>query len=192
MSSVEAKRLFVAIEIPAEIKRAISACQNELKMPEADVKWAEPQNIHLTLKFLGSVNVENIARIRHSLDKQFSGQNVFNTELSRIGAFPSLSDARILWIGLNDEKKILKNMAAKIDEVFLKLGFKNEIRAFQPHITIGRIRSAHKKTSLINKIFETDKNLKHSVFAINNLTLFESSLSSCGPTHSILHQIKFK
>jgi 2'-5' RNA ligase len=83
-------------------------------------------------------------------------------------------------------------MASKIDDILLKLGFKNEIRAFQPHITIGRIRSAHKKTSLINNIFETDKNLEHLGFAIDNLTLFESSLSSCGPTHSILHQIKFK
>jgi 2'-5' RNA ligase len=113
MPSVTTKRLFVAIDIPLEVKRALSACQNKLGISEADVKWTEPQNIHLTLKFLGSVSVENIARIRHSLDKQFYGQNIFDTKLNRIGAFPSLSDARILWIGLNDEKGILKGYGFK-------------------------------------------------------------------------------
>lgn len=191
MPAIETKRLFIAIEIPENIKTYLAAIQKELKTSGADAKWVEPENIHLTLKFLGSVEIGRIKNLEEVLIKRFHQTKQFKMTLNQLGAFPSISSCRVLWAGLDDRTDNLKNIALGIDEEFSKLGFEKEAREFQAHATLARIRSSRNKIALIEKIKHAQENLKIMDFTIDNLTLFESRLSPKGPTYSIIHQIKF-
>ncbi len=192
MSPIETKRLFVAVEFPKEIKQAIANIQKTCSLTGADVKWVEPENIHLTLKFLGSFISGKISAANEEILKQFSGQNKIETELSGLGCFPSLSKVRIIWIGLEDKDNKLASIADKLDGIFTQFGVEKEDRRFQPHITLGRVRSNKNLLALIEKINEANKNFNRINFTVNNITLFESKLSSSGPTYSIIHQTRLK
>jgi len=95
-------RLFIAIELPETIKSELAGIQSKLKASRADVKWVEPQNIHLTLKFLGYVQQDKIAAIKNAVDKIAGQTKAFNISLSEIGAFPDLNSPRVIWVGIDD------------------------------------------------------------------------------------------
>lgn len=192
MPDVESKRLFVAVQLPPPIEDILSTCQKKLQKSGSDAKWVEPQNIHLTLKFLGSVPIDIIESLAKTLDKLFGQFKKFEVTLSVLGCFPSQHSVRVVWAGLEDKNNTLKGIAAKLDDALLKLGFEKESRDFQAHATLARVRSPRNQTSLIEKIKEANQEFKNEKFLIDNITLFESKLNPKGPTYSIIHQVKFK
>ena len=191
MPLLETKRLFIACVIPEKIRKFLHDIQGELKKSGSDAKWVEKENIHLTLKFFGNVNLEKIKNLTHALSEAFSRRPVFDVSLNKIGCFPSLSQPRVVWAGLKDNKSQLKEIAQLLEESFLKIGFEKESREFQAHITLGRLRSFLNKLSLIERIDSLNKNLIEQNFSLNNITLFESQLTPHGPLYSTLHQVKF-
>lgn len=188
--AVESKRLFIAICLPNEIKRALSNIIEELKKSGSDAKWIEQKNIHLTIKFLGNTPVEKIKAISKVLPETCLKKSATQVVLEKLGSFPSLSTPRIIWVGLKDTHGFLKRMSQTLEGSLEKIGLRKEIREFQAHITLGRIRSSINKISLIEKINAANKNFCQKSFYIDNITLFESRLTPQGPIHSILHQVK--
>lgn len=165
--------------------------QNELKKCGPDVKWVEPENIHLTLKFLGRVGAKEPEKIGELLEKGFSSKKSFKVTLDRLGCFPSLRAQRILWAGFEDKQNNSKHIARLLDDSLNDLGFNKETREFQLHATLGRFRSPRKRIALIEKIEELNLRFKPYDVLLNNITLFESKLSPKGPTYTILHRVKF-
>ena len=181
MPLLEQKRLFVAIELPKNIKQRLESIQKELKRSGADAKWVEPENIHLTLKFLGNVDAENIKNMSELLKSKFSLKKSFKITLDRLGCFPSLHSPRVLWAGFEDKQDNTKEMARLFEET----------KEFQPHATLARVRSPLNKIALIEKMEELNRDFKPEALDVDNITLFESKLSSKGPAYSIIQQIKF-
>ena len=191
MPQLETKRLFIAIELPASIKSHLENYQRELKKTGADVKWVEPQNIHLTLKFLGKTKTDQIPKIVDILKRLAASQKHVPVSLNQLGFFPEKKSPRVLWAGLNDKTKTLEKIALFLEEALAPLGFEKETRAFQSHTTLARVRSSQNILALIEKINELDENFKIADFFIDNITLFESELTPHGPIYSIIHQVKF-
>ena len=191
MPQLETKRLFIAVLLPVSITSHLENYQKELKKTGADVKWVESQNIHLTLKFLGKTKTEEIARITDTLNRLSAPQKRIPVTLDQLGFFPAKKSPRVLWAGLNDKTKSLEKIALFLEEALAGLGFEKETRPFQPHITLARVRSSQNMLSLVEKINEFNENFKTVDLFIDNITLFESDLSSHGPTYSIIHQTKF-
>ena len=190
MSDIDTKRLFIAIELSLNIRSRLETLQKELKKSGADAKWVEPENIHLTLKFLGNVETKKNKDIMETLNKICAQRKRFTATLDQLGAFPSLNSARVVWAGLNDKTDTLENIAEILDEALSQLKFEKETRKFQTHVTLARIRSARNRVALIQKIKEANQNFKTEDFSIDNITLFESRLSPHGPTYAIVHQAK--
>ena len=134
-------RSFIAIELPEEAKKGLARLRRELERNEHKfVKWVDSQGIHLTLKFLGNIPSKRVTEITEAMGKAVQGISPFRLEISGLGAFPSLKQARVLWVGIGGELDQLSTLQQNIDSVLAALGFAREERPFVPHLTLARVR----------------------------------------------------
>ncbi|MFC1658834.1 RNA 2',3'-cyclic phosphodiesterase [Candidatus Omnitrophota bacterium] len=180
-------RTFIAIVLSQEIKAFLSNIEEELKQARADVKWVEPDNIHLTLKFLGEIKEDRALEVQSVLAEVAQSNSPFSLYLSAIGAFPKLEYPRTIWIGVTSEQPVLK-IAEALEKGMLKIGMPAESRSFSAHITLGRVRSALNRKSLIEKIESFNKGLPACgpELKVSTLTLFKSTLTPHGPVYETL------
>lgn len=187
-------RIFIAIELPKEIKDTLAKLQDKLKNTGADVKWIEPDNIHLTLKFLGEIDEQKLDKIKSILENIAKEQNQFYIRISSIGAFPKISSPRIIWAGIDkgnsETKEIVKLLEGKIE----KIGIPKENRPFSSHITIARTRSGFNPDKLFEELknFENNFEMKDTQFKVTKITLFKSTLTPKGPFYEALKEINLK
>lgn len=187
-------RAFIAIELAQNIKTALGALQEELKKSGADVKWVEPRNIHLTLKFLGEINETQIQKISLIIEKIASEQIPFTIHLSSIGAFPKPDYPRVIWVGIDRGDKETQDIAKRIEEATALIGIPKEERAFSSHITIARVRSDLNRQKLTADLVRLANNAEkiNYDFQAEKITLFKSTLSPKGALYEILKDASFK
>jgi 2'-5' RNA ligase len=135
----ETVRAFIAVFSPPEVRKEIHASARRL-LSGYQVRWIKPENVHLTLKFLGNVREEALDSICAALSEVCAGYAPFDVGLMGLGAFPSPRRARILWAGVGLGSDRLRSLAADIDVGLALLGFESEKRPYTPHLTLGRIR----------------------------------------------------
>jgi 2'-5' RNA ligase len=134
-------RSFIAIELSEEAKRGLAKLKEELERDEQKfVKWVDPGGIHLTLKFLGNIPAKRVAEITKAIGKAAQGISPFHLEISGLGTFPSLRQARVFWVGVGGDVNKLSELQQSIDSALAALGFAKEERPFVPHLTLARIR----------------------------------------------------
>ncbi|MFH1435173.1 MAG: RNA 2',3'-cyclic phosphodiesterase [Pseudomonadota bacterium] len=102
------------------------------------VRWVHPDNVHITLRFIGDMDAPLVSMVKERLQR-LSQINAFGITVKGLGAFPSFGSPRVIWVGIEDEKERLGNLAARINDELGGLGFKSETRKFRPHVTIGRV-----------------------------------------------------
>lgn len=178
-------RGFIAIEIPAA--PLIIDLEKTISKTGADVKLVEPENIHLTLKFLGDTDESKIDAIEKIIRGSVEGITPFPLTLKGTGVFPNEKYMKVLWVGIVNGD-VLATIAKSIDEQLVPLGFKKEQRGFSAHLTIGRVRTAKNKDQLLDVIhkFEEQEFLTHEV---NAVTLKKSDLTPKGPIYTTLREI---
>lgn len=175
-------RCFIAIELPEEIRKALAEAQRELKIFGADIRWVRPENIHLTLKFLGDTQEEDIESISREISEICSGFSSFSMELAGLGIFPGTRQPKVLWAGLNGSKEIIE-LQKDIDSTMAHFGFKPEKRIFSPHLTLGRFRSPKNKDALLRAI-ASENVKKHGLFEVKTVALIKSSLTNSGSVYT--------
>jgi 2'-5' RNA ligase len=138
---MEPIRSFIAIELPSGIKLALGRMQAQLKSGGGgQVKWVDPDIMHLTLKFLGNIDTALVTRITAALEQACRGVRPFPIELNGLGVFPNARRVQVVWVGLTGEVEKLGQLQKNIDAVLTPLGFKAENRPFTPHLTMARVR----------------------------------------------------
>jgi len=177
-------RCFIAIELSEEIKNTLAKIEKELEKTIYGVKWVEPGNIHLTLKFLGYIEKDIVEKIKEILKEIAAGMKPFKIKLSSVGAFPSPSQPRVIWVGIDEGKKESTEIANLIEEKVSPLGIEKENRAFHPHLTLARVKFLKDKSSVKNA-FASSK-VPQVEMTATKITLFQSTLSPEGPTYSPL------
>jgi 2'-5' RNA ligase len=187
-------RIFIAIELNEEMHNKLAAIQSKLKPAGADVKWVEPQNIHLTLKFLGETPPEKIEKIKNTLDAIAANTNTFNISLSQIGAFPNINSPRVIWVGIKDVGAPcnVTLLASEIENELAKLGFPKEDRPFSAHLTLGRVRSPKDRERLKEQITSSATLWRDFAMTVSTITLFQSTLTPKGPIYTALHKSNLK
>jgi 2'-5' RNA ligase len=178
-------RTFVSVEIPEKFSEQIINIQKELEKTKPDIKWVEPENFHFNLKFLGSRTEAEIAKISEKTKAVASKHKKFALSIERMGCFPSDSSPRVVWLGVKQGADEISTLAGDIDESCSKLGIEKEKRKFEPHLTLGRIRSPKNQEALVKKINE-NRNIQIGTFKVSKILLMQSKLSPKGPTYSIL------
>jgi len=177
-------RGFIAIDIDAT--SGIIEFEKEIKKTDADVKLVEPQNIHITVKFLGDVDENLIDEIEQIMKDSVKEIKPFTIQLKGTGVFPNQNYIRVIWIGIK-EAQVIETISNSIDEKLSKLGFKKEKRGFSPHLTIGRVKTAKNKQRLL-EIIENYVDVEFSRQEINSIKLKKSDLASKGPIYTTIRE----
>ncbi|MCC7553942.1 MAG: RNA 2',3'-cyclic phosphodiesterase [Methanobacteriaceae archaeon] len=180
-------RSFLAIEIDENLKKSILNLQNEFKKINTNIKFVNPENMHLTLKFFGDISLDCSKKIALKIEDIIKNYNSFELELENIGSFPNKNYIKVIWIGFN-ENKTLSNLQKELDNEFYKLKFKKE-RNYTSHLTIGRVKGPKNK-DLVKKIIDENKNIKLGKINVNKISLKKSTLTANGPIYEDLKVFK--
>lgn len=183
-------RSFIAIELPETLKKALAEFQQELEKCGADVRWVRPDNIHLTLKFLGNIEEDKADIIAEKIKGTCKGQPGFELAISGAGVFPGKRSPRVLWAGivLNDN---IMTLQEGIEEAMASLGFEREKRRFSPHLTLGRFRSSRGKQAVLDKMDAYTENI-FGLMDVKSVLLMSSELSPGGAKYTKIAEFKFK
>ncbi|HCJ09555.1 MAG TPA: RNA 2',3'-cyclic phosphodiesterase [Clostridiales bacterium] len=178
-------RSFVAVEADEGSRSEAARLIEALRRSGADVKWVSPENLHLTLKFLGDVPPGDVPEVASALELAVGGEAPFRVRLAGLGAFPSLSRPRVVWVGVGEGRERLEALAGRVDERLAEVGFPRERRRFSAHITLGRCRSSRNLAELKTALAER-RNYTGPEFTVSRVVLFSSVLRPTGPIYTPL------
>ena len=178
-------RLFVALDLPDRRKEQLGNVVSELRACGADVRWVHAASMHLTLKFLGNVEPQEIAAIDGSLGRVASAAAPTRGRLRGLGSFPHLRRPRLIWIGIETPDEELAGLQAAVDDSCAELGFAAEKRRFHAHVTLGRVKSNRGVKQLASEV-ESRLDLDLGEVPVDAITLFESHLGPKGARYTPL------
>jgi RNA 2',3'-cyclic 3'-phosphodiesterase len=186
-------RLFVALEIPSTVRDNFTSLMNRLravdwkstaKMP----RWVRPQNLHVTLKFIGEAAPEKLDQIRGALAGVHSEQPL-ELRFRGLGFFPDPKRPRVFWAGVLASPN-LTSIAADIDQRLAGLEIPGEQRSFTPHLTLARLEPPGVSTELLVAV-EKDASHDFGVLRTNQFHLIESKLKPSGAEYTTLDSFLF-
>jgi 2'-5' RNA ligase len=186
----ETFRAFVAIDLPESVRSALAAAQETLKSQGLRVKWVRPENIHLTLKFLGNIDVAHTDAIVKAMMLAASGCGTIALAPSGIGVFPHVRRPRVIWVGLGGQLDLLKNLQQTLDAHLADVGFPSESRPFKGHLTLGRVKGKMAANHL-QAAFDTLGKFEFEGFEVNRIILFKSELRPSGAVYTQVKQVNF-
>jgi 2'-5' RNA ligase len=178
-------RTFIAIDLPPPIQEALDRFEKELQKAHAPVTWVKPERIHLTLKFLGDVALDRIAEIQKSLEGVAGSLPPFRLQPSGCGAFPTIKQMRVIWVGLRGDGCGLNVLQQAVEEAMVHLGFKREERPFRPHLTVGRVKGRQHLRAL-QELLVDRQNFEAEAFDVMELVLYKSELRPEGARYTPL------
>ncbi|MBI4020259.1 MAG: RNA 2',3'-cyclic phosphodiesterase [Candidatus Aenigmarchaeota archaeon] len=182
-------RLFIAIDLPKAIEKRIGEVEQELERWNFDVKYVEPKNLHLTLKFLGEVDEKLVTGMEKKMETITQDMENFHIEIKGLGFFGSDNYIRTIWLGITEGKEKLMELIEKLDK---ELGYirQDEYKP-SPHLTIGRVRSGKDRHVMLKELGKL-KGLEIGAFDVNAIKLKKSQLSPKGPAYSDARAFQLK
>ena len=192
MAEGEKVRTFLAIDPPEGVIRKIAAIQDALKKSiHGSISWVRPQGIHLTLKFFGDIDREDIGTISGIAAGRAAAAPALTLDIQGLGVFPNARRPRVLWIGVGGETAKLIGLQQAIDAELEACGFKKEERPFRAHLTLARIKSPQGLTG-IDRILAEKGTESAGSFEAKGLTLFKSDLTPQGAIYTVLADFPFQ
>lgn len=187
------KRLFVGVQVSLATANALARCAEALarraRDAKVDISWVAPANYHVTLKFLGWTRDEAVGAVRDQIAAALTGVRAFRFQTSRLGGFPSLDNASVLWAGISERGvEPLADLAARIDRATDALGFAAEQRPYHPHVTLGRLRETRPLRDIVLPMSEQ----MFSESAVEAVSLLESVNKSGACVYKEILRIGFK
>ena len=187
---METIRAFIALHIPALIKSAISTLQNDLNAHPFPIKWVRPENMHLTLRFLGNIPADPQADIHHQMTLAATDIEPFTLTLKGVGAFPDTRQPRVVITELGHGSPSLIDLKSSLDSHLEPLGFEKETQSFKGHLTLGRVKGSIDSRRFRDAIapvaeFETKP------FTVDRILLYRSDLKPFGPVYTKLSEARF-
>jgi 2'-5' RNA ligase len=165
-------RTFIAAELSIGVKHRAGELIKKLKLTGADVKWLPPEQMHLTLKFLGEVSRDDIIPLCRLTQEVAARFQPFDLTFRGTGAFPHTDHPRTLWIGVEEGLEEIRALQKELEQVLYdKLGFPKERRQFTPHLTFGRV---HKATAEMNDVMEANSDFEGDCSEVDELVVFAS------------------
>jgi 2'-5' RNA ligase len=185
-------RLFIAIDIPQEIRAVLAGTIEGTRPAMPDVKWVKAENLHLTLKFVGYFDpdkLEGLLDITRKIARRFPA---FRVRLGSSGAFTSPRRARVIWVGMLQGTEESARLAEKLDARLEKVGVKREGRPFAGHLTLARLRQPRDCSAELAYIANRLEGLEDMEFEVSEIVVYRSILRPDGPVYEALERIPLK
>jgi 2'-5' RNA ligase len=176
-------RVFIAVDVPNEIRQALGDVQRALRPLSSSAKWVAPESIHITLRFLGEVPDKRI----DDINAELTGLTwkPFTVTVRSVGFFPGTRSPRVLWAGM--EAPTMEGLAEQLDARMERLGFEKEKRAFRPHITLARAKNTRIDSALVSAAAKYEEH-DFGSFAVDRVFLFKSTLKPSGAVYEKLNE----
>jgi len=188
-SAAHTLRAFVAIYLPENVQTALGLVQEQLRAYRFKTTWTRPENIHLTLKFLGDIKREQVEPIISVIEKAAKDCRPMTLRSQAVGFFPGVRQPRVLWTGISGQTEVLAELQSKIDKGLAALEFPSEKKPFTGHLTLGRIKGGGNPGMFID-IMKTFQNMTTDAFMVDSVNLYQSQLMPSGPIYSKLFTMK--
>ncbi len=179
-------RTFVAVEVSEAVRAAAAKVIRQLARWDSSLKWVDPQNMHLTLKFLGEVESVEIPDICRAVQEAATEVPSFTFEVAGVGAFPKLERPRTVWLGVTAGAEELAELQRHLEKGLKKLGYPPENRRFSPHLTLGRVRHPGPELAELSKMIESLSGQTGGTTEVDEVTVFSSELTREGPIYQAL------
>ena len=184
-------RTFIAVEIAAPVREQLVTLQETLREAAGEVKWVEPQNLHLTLKFLGEVDETELYAVCKSAQQAVADTAAFTMQVAGVGAFPDPRRPRVIWAGIREGADELIFLHDLLEEEFRSHGYPREDRAFTPHLTLGRARQP-KPTPQLARAFEELADWDGGATLVREILIMSSQLTPSGPIYTVIGRGRFQ
>ena len=178
-------RCFVAIEIPRSIQERFAQIQDTLKEQISRVSWVKPDNIHLTLKFIGEVHPNDVRTIEPAIKQVSQRHHPFALKIGGIGAFPNLKRPRVIWVGVKVGATEVSVLARAINLELNRCGYPLDEAAFHPHLTLARIKDRIDLRPFVDMFRQYDE-IDNASMTVNEIALIRSQLHPKGAIYTIL------
>jgi 2'-5' RNA ligase len=185
-------RTFLAIDLGKAIRDRCVALQEVLANSGAEVKWVEPENIHVTLLFLGEVNERDIHDICLACTDCCKEADAFRMNVERVGCFPNPRRPRVVWAGVGEGTQELVRLHDALERPLLELGcYRREDRPYTPHITLGRVKADQPGDCLATAIIR-QADWQGGSIDVREVHVLSSQLTPSGPVYAVLSRAKLR
>lgn len=185
---LEHVRLFVACEVPDEVRAGIGAVIEKLRgRSGVDVRWIRPEGVHVTLKFLGEVPLKKLPAVKLAVQEAVAVHSPFELEFSNIGIFGGREGLRIMWAGIAGDVLRLEALVRSVNAAFAVVGFEPERRPFRPHLTLGRVRDevpTRRRAEIEVAVGKMD--MPPNTWRTTQVSLMRSRLTPTGAVYEVL------
>ncbi|HRZ86846.1 MAG TPA: RNA 2',3'-cyclic phosphodiesterase [bacterium] len=178
-------RAFIAVKLDPQLQKALGELQRQLKRGGAGMKWVEPENIHLTIKFLGDVPADRIDEVKTAVAGVAARSGGIDMSFANIGVFPDLRRPRVVWAGVEQGKEELGRLAEDIEAACGALGFAKEERPFVSHVTIARVKELGSPQRFLESL-RPHQGKEFGRMRATRLSLIKSTLTPNGPKYDTI------
>lgn len=176
-------RLFIAINFTAKDRQRMHRAGRKMRESELPVRWVDVDQLHLTLKFLGEVRPESLGRIQQAVARVAEKTTPFTLQMSGAGAFPTMRRPQVVWLGAEASPE-LRCLKHDLEWELAPLGFEREVRAFHPHVTLGRARKEARAGDFRGFEEMVAAMAYRSEISVRTVDLMESHLSTRGARYN--------
>lgn len=179
--SADSYRAFIALDLPEGVKEVLfNSASVVMKQLKSEVKWVAMDNLHLTLRFIGTISNSKSDLLRERMRELVKNYSPIGFNVGSIGVFPSWKEPRVLWVGLQPIRGNLVELQKEIESLIQEIGFPPEKQRFHPHVTFGRVKNV---TPAIGRFWEKVSIPEIPTFIISSVTLFRSTLLPSGAVY---------
>ncbi|HDD53686.1 MAG TPA: RNA 2',3'-cyclic phosphodiesterase [Thermosulfidibacter takaii] len=183
-------RAFIAMELSPQVKESLRKLINDLKSRNIKGRWVPPENIHLTLRFLGNIEEDQVKAIEQLLEEVAEEADPFQISIEGLGAFPHPARPRVLWVGVKEGTTTLQRLYQIIEKGLVRLGFPPNDKSFKPHLTLARFKNPLERTRRL--VYQTCKEFQEKEWdrmEATSVILFESILSPQGAQYRKVKEV---
>jgi 2'-5' RNA ligase len=174
------------VDIGAAVRQQVKAAIQTLSASTTAVRWVAPENLHLTLKFLGDVEDKELYTVCQSVSRAVASLSPFRTFCQGVGAFPSRQRPRTIWVGMDDRGGKLQQLQEGVELALAELGFPRELRSFRPHVTIGRMKPKQRRLGRLLEELASQAQVEFGPVTVDECVIFSSDLTPDGPIYTPL------
>jgi 2'-5' RNA ligase len=183
-------RTFIGVDVGQDIRDRAVTLQETLARSSNDVKWVEPENLHITLLFLGEVDDREVPAVCRAVSTQLEDQPAFSLTVEGVGSFPNARRPRILWIGVGDGTQELCKIHDLLEPPLLALGcYRREERKYTPHLTLGRVKS-ERPADRLSEAIAKQSGWHGGQTGVKEIQVMSSTLGPKGPEYAVLSRAR--
>ncbi|HSA31609.1 MAG TPA: RNA 2',3'-cyclic phosphodiesterase [Candidatus Omnitrophota bacterium] len=183
-------RCFLALTIPKEAQNGLAGIQKSLEDNGAKARWVKPENIHITLRFLGDRSFKKVRAIAESLASFCPDTQSFKITSDRLDGFPDINNPKVVWAGISEGERSILALYHAVNEALARLGIPKEREAFIPHLTIARCKTIQESCSTS----QAAKRFRFSPIQTMaaSIAFYKSTLTSDGAMYELIQECSLK